>query len=66
MQNLRTRVGMPALVLFSNVFAAIAYAGNGGPCGTGVVHVPEPAALGLLAAGVAGLLVLRKRMGRKD
>ena len=45
--------------------AGAAWAGAGGPCGTGTPHaLPEPTALALLGVGVAGILGFRHRKNR--
>jgi hypothetical protein len=52
---------LTATLLCAALLAGPALAGAGGGCGTGSTSLPEPASLALLAAGVAGLLVLRHR-----
>lgn len=42
------------------------YVANAGGVGYSIVSVPEPASLGLLGAGGAGLLARRRRTSRKD
>jgi hypothetical protein len=45
--------------------AGSAWAGAGGPCGTGTPHaLPEPTALALLGVGVAGIAAFRRRRNR--
>jgi len=48
------------------LLAGPAFAGAGGPCGTGGPHpIPEPAELALLGVGIGGLLTLRAKRGKK-
>lgn len=53
--------------LLTAFISSAAFAGGGGPCGTGTMHpIPEPAALSILGVGVAGILAARWRNRRKD
>lgn len=49
-----------AAVFGAVLWAGAAWAGPGG-IGGGGVAVPEPATLGILAAGIGGLLIARSR-----
>jgi PEP-CTERM motif len=54
------------LMAFMLLLVGPAVAGTGGSCGIGGTKVPEPAALALLGAGVAGILAIRHRRRRRD
>jgi hypothetical protein len=59
-QRVPVRAALLAAILCMTGGAA--WAGSGGPCGTGsVTRIPEPASLAVLGAGVAAILAYRRR-----
>ncbi|MBC7799794.1 MAG: PEP-CTERM sorting domain-containing protein [Gemmatimonadaceae bacterium] len=62
-QALLGRLSLGVALASATVFSAVA--GAGGPCGGLPHNLPEPASLAILGAGVAAVLLVRKRLRRK-